>query len=73
MAYEKCTPEQRAQLLKMDSEAESAQAKLRADIMTDANIKPGVLYILRWAKAWKNAIGYKRIGEILVALAQEFV
>lgn len=71
--YEKLPEDQRAKLLKMDADAEAAKAKLRADIMTDPAVKAGVLYLLKWAKSWYMAIGYKRIGEILVSLAKELL
>jgi hypothetical protein len=73
MAYEKLSEEQRAALLKMDADAETFKAKIRADIITDPSIKPGLLYIVKLAKAWNAQIGHKRIGKTLIDLAPELL
>lgn len=73
MAYEKLSEDQRAALQKMDADAESALLKLRADMQASPELKPGIMHVLKWVKAWYRLAGYKRLGEALANLAKELL
>jgi len=55
-----------------DIAAEQAKAKLEADLQTaPADVRKGMIYMLKWFSSWYMTAGHKRLGRICVDLAKK--
>jgi hypothetical protein len=70
--YATLSEDQRVALQKMDNDAASLEAKLRADCTTDPNTKAAVLLLGKLLHLYIGQIGYKRFAEVLYRLWKEF-
>jgi hypothetical protein len=73
MAYEKMDEADRAKMIKADNEMQNLIGKIRADVQSSPDLKPGIMYVLKLAKLYFPTIWYKRIGEALVTLSKELL